>query len=568
MIYRPLRERSVEDVVGTAARAVRNTGHDDVSLASLSSGDHAGILPMLRALNAELANDQVGVSLPSLRACTLSDAMIVEVSRYRKSGFTIAPEAGSERMLRLVNKGIERDDVLRVAEDAVRRGWGLLKLYFLIGLPTEEDSDVDGIASLCADVWRAGKREARRGLRLNVSVSSLVPKPHTPFQWEAQLPIEEIERRQARVKERLPRTHALVLKCHDPRQTEIEGVLARGDRRLAEVLEAVFRGGARFDEWRESFSRDRWVRAFEETGIDPAFYLRERHDYEVLPWDHIDAGIARDFLLRERDRAREGRATPFCRDECRVCRACNDGLSVVRGTGTELGETPEPEVPPPPESKFRVRVRYTKDGPYRFLSHLEVGRLFRMALRRSGLPVAYTLGFHPQVRIAFGPALPVGHAGAEEPIDLLFAGPVSPREAEARLNEELPDGVRVFGGKSVPLHARAPDAATEETEYEILLPDPWLGPDLRDAARGFLLAEAVPGEKTVKGRIRRVNLREGVLAIDVREDGRAVRLRAGPGARVVEVLRHLCGDAGLARELVVRRTRVRLAGEIAAPERD
>ncbi|MFH1681641.1 MAG: TIGR03960 family B12-binding radical SAM protein [Candidatus Eisenbacteria bacterium] len=562
MIYRPLRERTAGEVVEAAGRAVRNTGHDDISLASLSTGDHAEILPMLRSLNRALAGDQVGISLSSLRACTLTEEMMLEVSRYRKTGFTIAPEAGSGRMLRLVNKGIAPDDVIRTAERAVRHGWGLLKLYYLVGLPGEEDEDVDAVASLTSEVWRAGKKDAPRGFRLNVSVSSLVPKPHTPFQWEAQLSVGEIERRQARIRERLPRTHALTLKCHDARRTSVEGVLARGDRGIAPALEEAFRDGARFDEWREAFSYERWLRAFEKTGVDPGFYLRERHPYETLPWDHIDVGISREFLLRERERARRESATPFCREECRVCLACNDRLHVVRErTADRAGPSPEPVVPPPPEALVRLRFRYAKEGPYRFLSHLEVVRLFRMALRRSGLPIAYTQGFHPQVRIAFGPALPVGYAGKEEPIDLFFHAPVSAEDAESRLNEQLPEGVLVFGGRTMPLHGPAPDALERELEYEAGVPDGLDRNRLRDAIARFAASEVVMGEKKAKGRTRSLNLREGVLSIDLSPDGGLLRILANEKARAAEVLRHLAGDERSARTLSVCRTRFRLLAD-------
>jgi len=560
MIYRPLRERSARDVVESACRALRSTGHDDISLASLSTGDHAEILPMLRALNRALANDQAGISLPSLRACTLTSEMVREISRYRKTGFTIAPEAGSERMLRLVNKGIARDDVIRTAERAVRSGWDLLKLYFLIGLPAEEDEDVDAVASLVSEVWRAGRKGAPRGFRLNVSVSSLVPKPHTPFQWEAQLSVEEIERRQARIRERLPRTRALTLKCHDTRQTRIEGVLSRGDRRVAPVLEEVFRAGARFDEWREVFSYERWLRAFERTGVDPDSYLRERHPYESLPWDSLDSGLSKKFLLRERERAMRGRATPFCREECRVCRACGDRLHVVR---ERIGEknapaAEEPVVPPPPESRARLRFRYTKQGALRFLSHLEVVRLFRMALRRSGLPIAYTQGFHPQVRVAFGPALPVGYAGMEEPIDLFFRAPVAIEDAEAALNGELPEGVRVFAGKTLSLRDAAPDATERALEYEAVLPPDLDADVLREAIDRFTRADVVLGEKTTKGKTRSVNLREGILSVDLLRDGRLLVLRTDGKGRAAEVLRHLAEDPRSARAFVVSRKRFRL----------
>lgn len=562
MIYRPLRERPKEEVVRTAAAAVRNTGHEDVSLASLSTGDHAEILPMMRLLSDELAGERIGISLPSLRASTLTDPIIAEVARHRKTGFTIAPEAGSDRMLRLINKGIAREDVIRAAERAAARGWDLLKLYFLIGLPTEEDEDLEGIATLSEEVWRAGKRAGSRGLRLNVSVSSLVPKPHTPFQWERQDAVAEIERKQRVIRERLPRTRAVVLKCHDPYQTEVEGVLSRGDRRIAGAIEAAVDLGARFDEWNEMFSHGRWMEAFRRAGVDPEEYRRERHDYEILPWDHIDSGIAKRFLLRERDRARTERFTPFCREECRVCRACGDGLFVVRErdaapNGGEEVTAPEPETPP--EAKLRLRFRFTKEGEYRFLSHLEVGRLFRMALRRTRLPIAYTRGFHPHVRVAFGPALPVGYAGAEEPIEFLFDAPVPAGEVERRLNEELPAPVRVFGGEAVPLHGTALDALPMEMEYEVFAPERLEWERIVAEAERFAAAGEVWAEKRSKrGKARRIDLREAVVGLRADGTGRRLTIVMRSGGRIADVLRIVAGGEEEARSLRVRRSRTEI----------
>ena len=564
MIYRPLRERTSEQIIRSTVAAVRSTGHEDISLASLSTGDHAEVLPLLRTLNRELAEDRVGISLPSLRACTLTEEMVDEVARFRKSGFTIAPEAGSERMLRLVNKGIARDDVIRTAELAVRRGWELMKLYFLIGLPTEEADDVEGIATLVDEVWRHCRKFVRRGFRLNVSVSSLVPKPHTPFQWEKQDDVREIEAKQAMIRKRLPRNRALALKCHNPSQTRIEGVLSRGDRRLAPVLEALFRNGARFDEWTEYFSPERWESAFDEAGVDPDFYLRERREDEPLPWEHLDGAISKKFLVRERERGRRERNTPFCREECRVCRACDDDLHVVRLTGG-VAEAPAPpviEFLPPPEARVRYRFRYTKDGQFRFLSHLELGRLFRMALRRTALPIAWSQGFHPHVRIAFGPALPVGFAGVEEPIDFLFHRPVPPAQVEEEMNAQLPEGVRISRGKAAALHAKALDSLPMEMEYAALVPDGAAPPDLDDRVRRFLAAEEVLGEKRTKGKVRSVNIRAGVAGIDRATEEESLRIRARSGARIGDVLRHLFdGDEEAARSIDVRRESVRIVEE-------
>lgn len=566
-IYRPLRERSVEDVTRSAVAAHRATGHSDITLASLSSGDHAGIVPVLRDLNRELRNETISLSLPSLRACTLRDEVIHEVSGNRKSSFTIAPEAGSDRMLRLINKGITREIVLDTAERTVRKGWSLLKLYFLIGLPTEEDEDVDGIATLANEVCRIGRSHAGRKFRLNVSVSSLVPKPHTPFQWEAQTTVEDVLRKQKRILRALD-SRATTLKCHNATQTAVEDLLARGDRRMADVVEKVYRGGRRFDEWNERFSYETWIEAMGECGLDPAFFHRERPEDEVFPWDHIDIGITRRFLLRERHRAHAGRGTPFCREECRVCRSCDDDTYVIREEVKELvpsddGGNGRP-TPQPPEGRHRVRFRYTKTGIYRFLSHLEVQRAFQLALRRSGLPVGQTQGFHPRMKISFGRPLAVGHEGSEEPMEIVFQNPVDPLEAARTLNGELHHGLEIFGGREVSLHGPALDSVSADVIWKIALPGD--GTDcgaIGGAVTRFLGENRIVVEQPwKKGKIRTVDIREGVRAITLNSEGTGLDIDCAMTCNIRLIMLFLLdGDDKRVRSLHVRRATFRLEGE-------
>lgn len=561
VIYRPMRERTAESLAEHAFASIGNTGYEDISLASLSTGDHSEILSLLRRLNRGFAGRQVGISLPSLRVTTLTDEVITEIARYRKTGFTIAPEAGSERMLRLINKDIRLADVVPAAVRAVENGWDLLKLYFMIGLPTETDEDVDGIASLTRAVWDAGRKISRRKFRLNVSVATLVPKAHTPFQWERQNSVEEIERKQQRIRDLLPRGRNLVLKFHDPRQTWIEGVLARGDKRIAPAIEHLVLAGSRFAGWSECFDPNEWRDAFDACGIDTDDYLAERREEEPHPWAHIDSGTSRVYLLRERGRALTSETTPPCVEPCRSCGVCGDTLTLIRSDRSTVAEPPPPDDPPSlPEARHRIRFRFTKGGDFRFLSHLEIGRVFRLALRRSGLPIAYTQGFHPHVRIGFGPALPVGFAGESELVDFLFSSMVDPGEAERKMNTELPPGIALFEGVEVPLSSRALDALPFAIEYDVLLPDEADREELERRVKEFLAREEVPGEKYSKGKVRTVNLREGV--VDARVTDSRLLLSCVSGVRPVDVLLHLCGgDKRLARSLTTRRVSM----EVRAP---
>ena len=323
MIYRPVRERSRQDLLDLAERQVRSTGHEEISLSSLSATDYSEIGPLVTALIERHGGRGIGVALPSLRTDAFSVDLAAEIQKVRKSGLTFAPEAGTERLRRVINKNVTEGDLLDAVSAAFRKGWDRVKLYFMIGLPTETDEDVLGIADLARRVW-ACHAELRpgRGLRLTVSCASFVPKAHTPFQWDGQAPLAELERRQSLLRAALPRR--IKLSWHDARQSFIEAVLARGDRRLGPAVAAAYRRGCRFDAWDEHFQFDEWTAALDEVGIIPAEYAnRERDRDEVLPWDHIHTGVDRDYLWRERQRALRGEQTADCRlGECHACGVC------------------------------------------------------------------------------------------------------------------------------------------------------------------------------------------------------------------------------------------------------
>lgn len=325
-IYRPVRERAPESVVEAARRAIRSTGHREVSLASLSSADYSAILQLVRRLNLELGGEAVGVSLPSLRADAFSVALADEAQRVRKAGLTFAPEAGSQRLRNVINKVVTDEDVFKAAEAAFEAGWSSIKLYFMIGLPTETDEDLEAIAGLVdgiRKVWR-GVRNKKKGLRLSVSASVFVPKPHTPFQWEGQIPLSEVERRQRKLASAMAGMREVKLSWHDARASFIEAALARGDRSLGNVIFEAWRGGCKFDSWTDMFRFESWMDAFSRCGIDPADYANRRIGHEEpLPWDHLDSGVSKEYLIREHEKGLRGETTPDCRwDYCSNCGVC------------------------------------------------------------------------------------------------------------------------------------------------------------------------------------------------------------------------------------------------------
>ncbi|MGI6004536.1 MAG: TIGR03960 family B12-binding radical SAM protein [Christensenellales bacterium] len=323
MIYRPVREKSPDKVAELAEKLMENTGYEEMSLFSLSTGDYSHLGEVNRRLNDAFADKRVSLSLPSQRIDSFARDMAREASRVRKSGLTFAPEAGSQRLRDVINKNVTKEDLLRAVRFAFENGWNSIKLYFMIGLPTETTEDIEALAKLvhavCDAYYAVPKAQRAPGLTVNVSTSTFVPKSHTPFQWCAQDGIETTREKQALLKELL-RRRGVRYKWHDARVSRIEAAFALGDRRLADVLEKALEKGCRFDGWDEYFSYDRWLEAFSEAGVDIAFFAnREREPEEALPWDHIDSGVTKAFLKAQWLLAKAAKTTPDCRESCHGC---------------------------------------------------------------------------------------------------------------------------------------------------------------------------------------------------------------------------------------------------------
>lgn len=330
-IYRPVREKRVETLVKLARELLANTGYEELSLTSLSTSDYSCVKELISTLNQELVEQGVSISLPSLRIDSFGLELAKEVQKVRKSGLTLAPEAGTQRLRNVINKQVNEDDLFAAVKDAYQAGWRRVKLYFMIGLPTETYEDLDGIAALAEKVVRIGDRP----MRVTVSTASFVPKPHTAFQWEPQFAMEELERRQQYLLDKFRRNKYIKYSYHDANSSMLEAVFARGDRRLARVLIRAHQLGCKFDGWDEHFQYNKWMQAFAEAGLDPGFYANRRRPYsEILPWDHISAGISKDFLRAESERAHQGITTPDCRwnpcSNCGVCPQLKTYLNVVR----------------------------------------------------------------------------------------------------------------------------------------------------------------------------------------------------------------------------------------------
>jgi len=451
---RPVRQRDGETVVTTARRQLARTGYRELALLSLSAGDHPQLQAMLGKLIQEHQGTGVAVSLPSLRTESLHPAVARQITRTRRNTFTLAPEAATDRLRRVINKRNTDDDLLDAVRAVVSAGYSRIKLYFMLGLPTETDHDIRAIGELA---WRALDlaRQIRRTAAITVSVSTFVPKPHTAFQWEEAPDEATILHKLGLLKATVRRP--LTLRWHDPGQSVMEACLARGDRRLAEVLDLVVTPEHMgLDAWTEHFDGAHWKQTLAEArrrGLipDPALYLAARPKDAPLPWDHIDVGVERDYLWRERRAALAESERADCVDgPCDHCGVCpEDPLHTLATRALADPGTAEPTDPRLPVA-CQVRVWFRKEGRAALLAHLEMASVFERAARRAGLPLAHSKGHNPRPKLRFSPALPLGAESLCEVAELGLSRVIAPEEVAARLRDTLPPGITVERGEDAP----------------------------------------------------------------------------------------------------------------------
>ncbi|MBR9986343.1 MAG: TIGR03936 family radical SAM-associated protein [Desulfosarcina sp.] len=369
------------------------------------------------------------------------------IRKVRKTGFTIAPEAGSQRLRDVINKNITEKDIVETVENAFSLGWKLIKLYFMVGLPSETQADIEAIAALVKRLKAFAKKQGRIQ-KINVSVATFVPKPHTPFQWEPQISLETALEKINWLKDNL-KLPGVQVKWQDPRVSVIEGVWARGDRRLNKVLIDAWRSGCRFDGWTDFFDYDRWMTVFEANRINPRHYTDGIFDTDQqLPWDHIDIGVERSFLIEEKARAAIGKITSDCRTgSCSGCGVCDfESIKPVsfhdhKRLFSTQGPLPGPQ---PSETDVKYVVNFKKMKSSRFLGHLEMAKIFIRSLRRESVPLKYSNGFHPMPSVSFGDTLPMGMQSEDERMLVTLTEPIDSRELISRLRRQMPDGLEII----------------------------------------------------------------------------------------------------------------------------
>ncbi len=592
MIYRPVRERSPESVVDTIVKAVKDGGYDEASLTSLSTADYSCIAPLVKRVMEKLEGEKVSLSVSSLRAYGLGEELLDEIQKVRATGLTFAPEAGTQRMRDVVNKNVTEAQLMETAERVFSRGWSKMKLYFMIGLPTEEDDDVVGIVDTGRKARDVGRKVQKgRPPTVTVSVSTHVPKPHTPFQWCAMDTLDEIRRKQGLLRESARRAK-VDLKMHESQGSTLEGALARGDRRLADVIERAYRLGARFDSWEDRLDWKAWTAAFAEHEVDLAPLLGTIPVDARLPWDHIDVGLEDGFLAREYRKALASRLSPPCgkavgqfihhtnledaRADQRklVCYDCGVACDLTHmreerfvfldqlSARSRPARKEQPAVVTPEERRPRAafnqgeprryRLSFKRLGRAAFEGHLDLVRLVPRVFRRAEVPMFYSQGFHPKPEMVFGPALALGIAALDEWVDVKLAADVDPEALPAMLQPGAPEGLTFTGAMRLGPKDPAISKVVDVTEYVAAVPWTWL----RESGMHDL--------DVVRSRVEAK--RSGPLAVMRKVDG--IGKRVDVGAHLTDVAvgdgDEVIARVGYAGSLLALRFRTRLINGAAA----
>ncbi len=524
IIYRPIRERSLDCLLNQANELISKTGYEELSLGSLSTSNYSSILKLVNCLQARFGSC-VSLSLPSLRINPLIPDISTLLAKIKRTGLTLVPEVGTTRMQKVINKQVAIEELASSIENIFKLGWLGVKLYFMIGLPQENYEDLDGIIHLIHKINKLCKGKHT----LKISLASFVPKTHTPFQWTAQLPKEELIARQNYIIDKLSRKKVEV-SWHETNLSFLEAVFSRGDRRLSKVLLKAYELGCKFDGWNEYFDFNKWLKAFQTAKIDPAFYANKPKEFdEILPWDHIDCDVTKDFLWQEYQNSLIGQETPDCKQNKR-CNQCGleqecfhqsteyGARSMEHGAQNTEIKYQKPitdyRVPTtdhrPPITKLRVRIEFTKEGDIKYISHLDLMRLLMRAINRANIPIALSQGFSPHPRLALSHALAVGLASQAEYADLDLYRPMKLPELITNFNQVLPEGIKVRSACFIDNKTESLTSLINELVYKIEL----IEID-ESRVKELLAQEQIWVLRVVKGREEKINIRPYISQVTI-----------------------------------------------------
>jgi radical SAM family uncharacterized protein/radical SAM-linked protein len=519
MINRPVRQRRSSNIIKTIEQGLKNSGLDQVSFLSLSSGDHPCILEMLAAFFKQHSQKRISASLPSLRAETLTPELAALVKTVRKSGFTIAPEAGTARLRKVINKQLSEEDIVQGALGAFNAGWRLIKLYFMVGLPTETEEDHQGIVKLVTKVYQT-LRAAKHRPQINVGISTFVPKAQTPFQWQAMIEPERAFEIHQFIRQQLKRLKGVKIGWSQTSLSWAEGILSRGDRRQFEALEQLSESGQRLAGWSEYFNEDIFKAAFDDLrhphGTNT--FLQARSLDKPLPWSHLDMGPSLDFLKNQRELSLAEQETPDCTiAECFDCGACNQD-NIIPNLETKSSTLPADSSPPKTDEitdqpKW-VRIKLSKTDKAAYMSHIEFMVSITRTLRRADWPLVYTQGFHPKPKMSFGPACQVGCQSMAEMLDICVSETFDAKKHIAAFKNTLPPGIVLLEStvleerKSIMKQAKA-------VRYRLRSREEISGQDVLAKIKALMDQKTWLVERHVKGKQRQMELRPSIQNIEL-----------------------------------------------------
>jgi radical SAM family uncharacterized protein/radical SAM-linked protein len=446
-IYFPPRVKNPSRVIEGILSSLQSTGYEAVSLASLSVSDYPYLEDVIRVLMGELEKRKVSLSLSSLRPKGLTPEVVENILKVRKTGFTLVPEAGTERLRAVINKCLTDREIGEAAENAFSHGWKRLKLYFMIGLPTEREEDLQGLVDMVKEIHGTGRKILKRPPQINLSLSPFIPKPHTPFQWLGMDGEDILKEKFRYVLTRLKKYPFIRLKRDSLHRSILEGIFSRGDRRLNAVLHQAWVNGARFDSWNDQFYYPVWEMSFESANLDLREYLSDLDTSGDLPWDHIDTGLSKRHFQEELALAKEGKPSASCMDrDCADCRGCSLSPCYQKEFIEEVArvETNVPDIGELADRVMRYIASFRKVKQARYLSQLDLNNSIQQGLRRAGIPVLYSQGFHPKMLISYPPALPLGMAGLAEHIEFKSRYVLTKEEFLSQVNSSMLTGIEFY----------------------------------------------------------------------------------------------------------------------------
>jgi len=559
MIYRPVRQRTPQDLVEQARKNIEATGYEEISLVSLSTSDYTQLGELMTQLREAFAGDKINISFPSLRPESFTPQVAEFAKGVRKSGLTLAPEAGSQRLRQVINKATTDEELLRAADLAFSEGWNLIKLYFMIGHPTETQEDIKALVDLIHRVLRVASKY--RGKRINISISPFIPKSMTPFQWAKQDAMHETREKIDFIVDKI-RSKKVKISWRNPDIALVEGMIARGDRRVAQVIKRAWQLGANLEGWSEFFDFSRYKTAMEEAGLSFEQFTAGYATDQALPWDHIDKGIPKKFLLTDYQRALEQTSLDDCRFSlCNKCGLMGQTVCkelIQKQERNELLAQPvehqEIVLPQPPagdaelkvdRTVVHVRMHYRRGNAVRFLSHLDVLRLFERALRRARIPIVFTQGFNPHPKLSFSPSLATGLTSDAEYVDLQIKEGAQPVDLKQRLAAQLPLGMDIIAVKRLQKKAATIAALVNRVDYECRLNGQTAELKLGNRFEAILAKKELLVQRKKKKELKTIDVRPYIESFKVEDFGFRVRTRMhdGKSIRIGELLSLLFPDS-------------------------